>query len=266
MALGLSFHFYRPKRSIHRGICGNISDGVLTANFASDLLTNGHDFIQLPWEKRLATTFLRELFQRTRILVPILVVEDSDRVDYRVHMSRSCSDSRARVFAGVVASIADDDKNLLVPAAILQMRESRRNRVVQSGFAARNTAGKGSLQLSDVVGEGDVGRQAKGNVLVEVHDKDFILGVTRSREGLSTGNHLVTLCAHAAAVVNDQAYRHRNVFMCEILDFLKDSAFVYPKIIRGQPEDEITTVVCYSDVQNDLFGDDFDCIIVSAIV
>ena len=62
--------------------------------------------------------------------------------------------------------------------------------------------------------------------VVEVDDEDLVVAVGVLHQRQRRGLHLVQLVAHAAAVVDHQAERNRNVFALELADLLLDLVLV----------------------------------------
>src|SRR5208282_2677054 len=124
------FHLYDSICSVALSVRGDVGDGVLVADVASNALADGRNVFECFWQKCLAARCLRKPLEDDGIAIGILVIEDADRVDNYAWLADHGHDFGQLVFAGVVASIADYDQHFLVPIPLLQVFESDGNRVV----------------------------------------------------------------------------------------------------------------------------------------
>ena len=82
--------------------------------------------------------------------------------------------------------------------------------VIQRRAAAGIDAFERFLQFLRIVGE--IAIEIEVVVVIEIHDKDFILRIAGLHESQRRGVHLGALLAHAAAVVDHQAHGDGNIF------------------------------------------------------
>src|SRR5437763_878031 len=79
-----------------------------------------------------------------------------------------------------------------------------------------------------------MGWQSESDMLIEVHHEYLVLRIAGTREGHSRCDYFGTLGRHAAAVIDDQPYSHRNIFVTEILDLLWNAILEYLKIALAE--------------------------------
>ena len=87
-------------------------------------------------------------------------------------------------------------------------------------------------------------------MLVEVDDEHFVFLVAGVHESPGGGNHFRNLFPHAAAVIDDQAHRDRNVFVAEQADGLADAVFVHRKILLAQLGSKLAVAVAHGGLQD----------------
>ena len=109
--------------------------------------------------------------------------------------------------------------------AFLQVVDRHLDGVAHGGAAARIDALQRLLQLADVVGEILVLGIVQVGRVVEVDDEDLVVAVGSLHQRQRGGLHLLQLVAHAAAVIDHQAERDRDVLALEFADILLDLVF-----------------------------------------
>ncbi len=99
----------------------------------------------------------------------------------------------------------------------------------------------GFFQLGNAIGEILV--EIEIEVVVEVDDKGFVIGVAGLDEGDGGFIDARALVAHAAAIVDDQPHADRHVLALEDGEFLLDFVLKDAKIFRFEAVGEALTVV-----------------------
>src|SRR5882762_6620715 len=129
------------------------------------------------------------------------------------------------------------------------MIERAEDGVAQGRAAARIDAFEGFLELRDAIGEILV--EIEIEVVVEIDDEGFVIGVAGLNESDSGLVDAGTLVAHAAAIVDHQPHADRDVLALEDGEFLFDFVFEDAKIVRLEAVGEAMTVIDDGRVQDD---------------
>lgn len=114
---------------------GDVSDGVLMPDVARDALADFDNLIELAWKVSFASGCPGETAEHPRVPVLIVFFKDADGVDEHVGLFRQFQDISQRVCARVVAAIANDDQDFLVPDALMHALMSLDNRIVERRLA-----------------------------------------------------------------------------------------------------------------------------------
>src|SRR5512140_2122245 len=108
------------------------------------------------------------------------------------------------------------------------------------------------------MGEAHRAGEPEGHILIEVDDEHLVVLIAGPHERAGAGNHIRDLRPHAPAVIDNQAYRDRNIFVAEQPDGLPDAVFIELKILLAEIGDQATLAVADRSLQNyqvDVYGD-----------
>ena len=153
----------------------------------------------------------------------------------------------------VVPSVADDDQHLLLQCGPAQMRQSRRERVVQCRPAVRRHAVERGRKLRRTGREETRVRQTQGGAFIEINDEHLVLRVTGAGKGQRCGGDFFAFAAHAAAVIHDQPYRCRHVFVLKDPNRLRHSVFEHLEAASFEPGGESASAVAHGRPQRHQF-------------
>ena len=124
--------------------------------------------------------------------------------------------------ARVIVAVSDHEQNfLLAMTFLLEVRHRRIDSVAHGGAAARIDARNSLFHFLDVAGQGDI----QIRVVIEIDDEHLVLRVGSSHQIERSALHSLPFFPHAAAVVDDDAERNRNILAAEDLDGLLDAVF-----------------------------------------
>ncbi len=87
-------------------------------------------------------------------------------------------------------------------------------------------------------------------MLVEIDHEHLVLRVAGAGKRHSSGHHVTHLRPHAAAIVNHQADRDRDILVAEIFNLLQDSILVNMKVILAEARNKVPSVVLHGGVQD----------------
>src|SRR5579859_457526 len=156
--------------------------------------------------------------------------------------------------AGIVSTVADDDERLLVQMPVLQMKETLANRIVERGSSPRGDGCKCFLKIPGIVRKCLPSHEFNRNVIVEIHDEHFILGIAQMYEGIHRGNDIRELGAHTSAVVNDEPHANGCVSLIEYRQLLQLSIFKHTKVFQLKARDKCSARVSHIDGKQDKTG------------
>ncbi len=88
-------------------------------------------------------------------------------------------------------------------------------------------------------------------VIIEIDDEGFVLGIAGLHESDSRFVNAWTLVAHAPAVIDDQSHADRNIFALEYRELLLDLVFENAKIFRLEAISKALAVIDDGRVQHD---------------
>jgi len=225
---------------------------VLVADVVSNLLADRMDVFDVFREVGYPTGGLRDGDESLAGVLGRLLgflAEQADGVNDRVGLLNFLHSLLERVTAGVVFAVGDDEEDFLLFVTLFEVIERADDSVVESGAAARVDALKGFLQFRNVVGEVLV--EVEVEVIVEIDDESFVLGIAVLDESEGSLVDAGTLVAHAAAIVDDQAHTDGNIFALEDGELLLDLIFVDAEILLGEAVNEFAAVVENAGVKND---------------
>ena len=243
-AWGNDVHLNGAEGAIFFGVGGIVAEGVLIADVTCDLIANVVNVVDVFREKGYATGGGRNVFQGAHGLLAILFVfiaKKADGVNYDVGFLNFANGFFQSVAADVIFTVGDDEQNLLVLMALLEVIERADDGVIESGAATSVNAFESFLEFGDAAGEILV--EVEVVVVVEVDDEGFVVrvgGLNESERGFVDAG---TLVAHGAAVVNDQAHADGNVFAFENGKFLFGFVFEDAEILFFEAVNEFASVV-----------------------
>src|ERR1035438_4120542 len=139
----------------------SIGQRVLIAYISGNSSADGCDLIRRFRKECFAAGFFRKSLEHAWVLIAVPLIEDADRIDDCIGRFSHFNKPGKTELAGIVAAIADHDKNLLVASAFLEVIEGCGNRIVERGFANRMDCSKGALQLILPIRERNIRWQTK---------------------------------------------------------------------------------------------------------
>ena len=131
------------------------------------------------------------------------------------------------------------------------MMEAFADGIVESGSSPGGHGGECFVEILRVAGKGFPLHEFDGNVVIEIDDEHFILGIAGMNEKSDGRKNVGELGAHAAAVVNNETYGYGSVVLIEDRGSLQLAVFEYAKILELQAEDKRAVRSGYRDGQED---------------
>ena len=107
---------------------------------------------------------------------------------------------------------------------------------------------RASLQLIHFVRERHVVWKAERYIFIEMNHEHLIFGIAGAGKRQGRGNHFTALRSHGSAVVDDQAYRDRDIFVAETFNLLGNSVLVNLKVFFGEFRNRSTFAVAHGRV------------------
>ena len=147
------------------------------------------------------------------VVLAVIVTENADGVNRGIRLLGHLHRVLKCFAAGVVVAVGDHEQHALVLVPLLQMVERTDHGVVERRAAARIDSRERFIQFLLIAREILV--QVQIILVVEIHHERFVLRIAGLNERERCVVHLRALLAHAAAIVDYQAHRHRNVFAGE---------------------------------------------------
>src|SRR5712692_1304920 len=250
-ARGNHIHVDGAEGAVAIGVRGIVGQNVLIADVVRDLFADVVHVIDIFREEGQAAGGRGDLLERLASalgFLPVYLTEEADGVDHRIGLLDFANHFLQGIAAGVVFAVGNDEEDLLVLGSFFKMVKRADDRVAQSGAAAGIDAFEGFFQLGNAAGEILV--EIEIEVVVEVDDESFVLGVAGLHESDGRFVDAGTLVAHAAAIIDHQPHADGNVLALEDGKFLFDFVFEDAKIFRLEAVGEALTVIDDRRVQH----------------
>ena len=178
----------------------------------------------------------------------VRVAEQTDRVDRRLAQFRRLFNLLLGHHAGVVVSIGDDEEHPAIPPGVIAQVGLRRLETISERRPAdRVDARDAHFQFVPVGRQ----RHVEPGLVAEIEHEHFVLRVGRARERERRRLDFRPQRPHAAAVVDHQAERHRDVLTEKQCDRLALPVLVDGERASRQVRHELAATVLHGRTQDD---------------
>ena len=227
-----------PEGAIQSGVRGRIPDGVLVADVPRHLVRDAVHFGDVLRKECLAASGLGEGLQGALGPLGFAALFFTEQT-HRINQDRALLRGLYQVFqaheAGVVVAIGNYYQHPLVLVRLLfDVVDGHPDGVPHGGAAARIDARERLFQFLEVAGEVFAVRQIEKGFVIEIDDEGLVFGIGILGQRQTGGFHFGALVPHAAAVVDNQPQRNRDIFAMEARDLLHHPILVNRESLLGK--------------------------------